>query len=350
MTDARICGRALGSMGHTSDDDGHGERHGEADVGDDSVEVSPEDLLDWGRNITTDVISQQLGVTNAYTGISNNSKAAFLSDLSNGTFAEGQTAFNVIIRNMKEFQSFLKDVTTGVQAIQSASTAMAVAYMTTDGDAANNINAVDFAFADGGKAPAGFPTGKGVSTLADQAQANDDAAGRYTEAGLAAQSLASGGKAADALAGAKGQMVDGVMVYTFPDGSSLHVATGGVNNSYISTNNTSYSVYKQGDKKPATTLTTGSSYYAPGDSKTTSTATTTTTADGQQISSSEQTTTTHLADGTTQVTVITDAGGKSTSQTTTVAPPTDTSQTDQGAIAQLEQKYGSQGNTKYANT
>jgi hypothetical protein len=295
------------------------------------------------------VTSDQAAVAKAYAGISTNSQAAFMPPVATSLpFAEGRTVYNLINRNMKEFQSFVADVVAGAHAIQSASTAMAVAYMTTDGDAASSLNAVDFAFADGGKAPDGFPTGKGVSTLSDQASANADTSGRNTEAGIAAQQLAAGPDS-DMLRYAKSQVVaGGITIYTFADGSMLQVSSAASTNPYISSSSTTYSVYRQGDNKPATTTTKGTSYDYSGQ-KTESTSTTTTNSDGKQVSSTESTT--HLSGGGVQVTsTTTGADGKPVTITAKADPPDPKpAGADGGEIDRLEQKYDSQGNTQYQN-
>jgi hypothetical protein len=134
-----------------------------------------------------------------------------------GPFPEAVTAMHYAMRNFHQFQQFFQDVMTGMTAIQSASLAMAVTYATTDSNSANSINAVDFAFADGGRPVRGFPA-KGVSTLEDQQEARDAAAGRNTLAAAAAQD-------GSLLAGMTPQSTPEGAVYTFPDGSKLTVSS-----------------------------------------------------------------------------------------------------------------------------
>src|ERR1043166_4710725 len=152
----------------------------------DSVRVDPMGLVNYGSQLGQAGQSAQGGVTDPLVGISQNTNAAFGTSAGlAGSFDEGITAMQVVYRNLHDFQAFLQDVATGLQAIESAAMSMAVVYDTTDGDQAAQLNAVDFAFAGSTVTPDGFPR-TGVSTLFDEQQAAMAASGQYTTAAYAA--------------------------------------------------------------------------------------------------------------------------------------------------------------------
>jgi hypothetical protein len=305
-------------------------------VGDGSVEVTPEGLMTWGATVMGNVVGAQTGLSTAYSGISEHGQAAFNSPgAKTYPFKEGSAVFSILKRNMSEFEAFVADVTTGAQAIQSASTAMAVAYATTDGGAASSLSAVDFAFADGGTLPDGFPVDKNghVTTMSDAQAA---ASGQNTAAGLAAtnESLLQ-------YATSKVWAGDGY-IYSFADGSMLRVTTASSGSTFISDSTKTVSVFRKGETKPASTVTTGDSYDYSGQ-KTTTTTRQTVGADGRVITSSESTT--HLNDGSVQVTTTTTGvDGKPTTTSVNVKPaaPSEAS-SDAGEIDKLETKYHSTG-------
>jgi hypothetical protein len=304
-------------------------------MGDDSVEVSPEQLQMWGFRVMTDVVGEQAGLSTAYSGISVNAQAGFNTfAMSAGVFKEGTTVFNITKRNMDEFKSFLADVATGAQSIQSASLSMAVAYATTDGEAAKDLSAVDFAFADGGKIPDGFPVDKN-GNVTTMSEARAAASGSSTDAGLAVDNPELLKFATHT------QAVDGGTLYTFADGSQLRITTTGSGSSYISQKTTTQSVYKPGEKNPSSVTTTGESYDYSGQ-KTTSKTTEVTGADGK-VTTSGQSVTNLSGGGQSVTTTTTGVDGKTSTSTTEVKPAKPTEPTDVGALDQLEGKYHSTG-------
>ena len=89
-----------------------------------------------------------------------------------GVFAESALMMAAVERLSSELGSFNSDVQLGIQAIANAAEVCAVSYLNTDGDSANNIGLVDFAFAD---PTAGHPAGVGKDiggTMLDQMIAN----------------------------------------------------------------------------------------------------------------------------------------------------------------------------------
>ncbi len=305
-------------------------------MGDDSVQVTPEDLMVWGPTVMGDVLGAETGLAQAYGGISENGQAAFNTPgLKTAPFREGTTVFNIMKRNMGEFQAFLADVKNGAQAIQSASTTMAVAYATTDGEAASSLSAVDFAFADGGTAPDGFPLdANGHATTLSEATAA--ASGQDTAAGLAATNESMLQYATSKVWAGNGY------IYTFADGSMLRVTTASSGSTFISDSTKTVSVFRKGETKPASTVTTGESYDYSGQ-KTTTTTRQTVGPDGKVISSSESTT--QLNNGSVEITTTsTGADGKPVTNSVTVKPaaPT-TTDADAGEIDKLETKYHSHG-------
>jgi hypothetical protein len=304
----------------------------------DSVRVDPMGLFDYGEAILQKVAEAQGDTTKAMTGISQNTIAAFGTFPAGGgrPFAEGISAMHLVDRNLQDLQAFLQDVTAGMQAIESAATAMAVMYATTDADQANSLNAVDFAFADGGTAPAGFPT-KGVSTMFDQEMAAEAASGQNTGAALAA------GDPTFLQFAATRQEVPGGWEYTFADGSRLQVVSGTSGSDFISDNTTTTSVFLPGSDQAVSITMKGTSTDYSGQ-QTTTTSTQTRNPDGSYSTSSQSTTV--LNDGRVQVeTTTTDpATGKPTTQTVTVQPHRpDPGQTGSGAIQDYENEYHSKG-------
>lgn len=302
-----------------------------------SVNVNPMDLVSYGGDLVKAVAQAQGQLTGPFTGISEHAAAAFLT-YPGGTnlFAEASTAYNVNSRNLNDFQAFIKDVGTGLQAIMSAATSMAVVYATTDGDSADSVNSVDFAFAGTTSAPAGFPT-KGVSTMSDQQMAADDAAGNNTTAAAAADDP-------NMLQYATSKTsVPGGVLYTFADGSRLQITTATGQSMYLGQSSRTVSIYKQGQNKPATVITTGDSTdYSgqPTKSKTTQTLT----SGGKYVSSSESTT--KLAGGGVSVTTTsTGTDGVTHTTTTNVAPPPKQAPAPStlGEIEKREQQYQSTG-------
>ncbi|HTJ39159.1 MAG TPA: hypothetical protein VL738_38530 [Dactylosporangium sp.] len=295
------------------------------------------DLIDYGAALAGDMADAQGQLVEPITGISQHSAAAFIHLASGaaGVFSEAKTANAIISRNLQDVQAFLQDVGTGLQAIQSASTVMAVAYATTDGESADSVGAVAFAFADGSAgAPKGFPT-KGVSTMFDDQMARDAAAGRNTSAALAADDPSM-------LQYATETEVQGGYLYTFADGSKLMITTGTSGSMFISNNTTTKSIYKPGDKQPSSIVTTGESTdYSgqPTKSKTVQTAG----ADGKYITTTESTT--QLSGGGVHVsTTTTGADGKShTSDATVMSDKPVADGSGLGEIEKREVQYDSKG-------
>lgn len=304
-------------------------------MSDGSVQVDPMGLVNYGQAILTKVSEAEGNTTDAITGISQNTIAAFGTTSSAGAFAEGITALRVVDRNLQDLQAFLKDVTAGMQAIESAATAMAVMYATTDADQANSLNAVDFAFADGGTPPSGFPT-KGVSTLFDQQMAAEAASGQNTGAAFAAQDPTF-------LQYATGKTeVPGGFMYTFADGSRLQVVNGTSGSSFIADDTTTTSIFLPGSNQAASVNTQGKSIDYSGQ-PTTTTSTQTRNPDGSYSTSTQSTT--QLADGRIDVTTTTTDGSGHTSTHTVVVTPQrpDPGQTGSGEIQQYENQYHTQG-------
>jgi hypothetical protein len=305
-------------------------------VGDNSVRVNPMHLIQYGTTLAGDLADAQGQLADPLTGISEHNMAAFGSTVPDThPFAEGLTAMTVVIRNLGDFRAFLKDVGTGTQAIQSAATAMAVVYATTDGDQADNLNAVDFAFAEASAAPAGFPT-KGVSTMFDQQMAAQEAAGQNTAAALAADdpSMLQWATLTTPIPGGS--------LYTFADGSRLAIANTVGQSLFISSNTKTVSIYRSGQDKPTSVVTTGDSTDYSGQ-PTSSKSTQTLSSSGQYVTSSESTT--HLVNGDVQVTTTTTGtDGKPKTTTVTVTPERPTTDvTDLGEIEKLEKQYNSTG-------
>ena len=312
-------------------------------MSDGSVQVDPMGLVNYGQAVLTKVAEAEGRTTDSITGISQNTIAAFGTTAGEaGAFAEGITAMRVVDRNLQDLQAFLKDVTAGMQAIESAASAMAVMYATTDSDQANSLNAVDFAFADGGTPPSGFPT-TGVSTLFDQQMAAEAASGQNTSAAFASQDPTF-------LQYATGKTpVPGGFMYTFADGSRLQIVNGSSGSSYITDDTKTTSIFLPGSTQAASINTEGKSVDYSGQ-PTTSTSTQTRNPDGSYSSSSQSTT--MLSDGRVSVTTTTtDASGHETSHTVVVTPQRpDPSETDSGEIQKYENQYHSQGtkdNMKY---
>ncbi|MFG2042853.1 hypothetical protein [Dactylosporangium sp. NPDC048998] len=306
----------------------------------DSVQVDPVALFTYGGTLATNVGQAEGQLSDAFVGIGQHAQSAFATKPP-GTipFAEGLTAVAYNNRNMSDFQAFLKDVGIGLQAITSAATSMAVVYATTDEEQADSVNAVDFAFAGGSGAPAGFPK-DGVSTMHDQQLAYDDAAGRNTTAAAAADNP-------DMLQYATSQQpVPGGFVYTFADGSRLQITNATGQSMYRSDTSKTVSIYKPGSDKPAMIVTTGDSTdYSgqPTKSKTTQTMT----SDGKYITSSESTTT--LSGGTVSVTTsTTDTNGQTQITETKIDPPKKTAPDPStlGEIEKRQQQYHTQGSTE----
>jgi hypothetical protein len=244
---------------------------------------------------------------------------------------------NLVKRNLNEFQTFLEDVKDGMTAIQSAATAMAVAYATADGDSANSINAVDFAFADGSvPPPQGFPK-KGVSTLEAQQQAAIDAAGGNTLASMAASDL-------NSVKPISQHEVPGGWVYTYSDNSSLQIITTsqsiGMEGSWKTTKVT------VSDIKGTAQVTTDEVYDEYYTGNTTKTQSIQSRADGGAQTTATTAVTTR-PDGSVSVTTSgVDATGKPLQPTTinTPPPPKDTgSAAPAGSVKALEDEYGAKG-------
>jgi hypothetical protein len=307
-------------------------------MGDGSVKVNPPDLLKYGMDLVFQMSTEQSNLAEPFEGIGQHAVGAF-GNMATGTsqFAEGRTAMAINMRNLKDFQAFLKEVGTGLQAIQSAAMAIGVAYATTDDESALGLNAVDFAFAGTSGAPDGFPK-KGMTTMsAEQAKA-DAESGRYSEAGQAADNP-------DMLQYAtETETADGYR-YTFSDGSVLVVTDAYNPGNFISSSSRTTSVYKPGDKQPSSVITTGESYDYSGQ-KTTSKTTQTLDADGKYVTSTSSTT--QLSGGgvhVTNTTVGTD--GKPQTTNTTVVPDKTPSPADSELTPtqQIENKYNAHGST-----
>jgi hypothetical protein len=306
-------------------------------VGDGSVKVNPFDLMTYGGKLAGDLAHAQGQLVEPITGISQHSAAAFTQNVSPGAgvFAEGRTAQAMIMRNLSDLQAFLRDVGTGLQAIQSASTAMAVAYATTDGESADSVGAVDFAFADGGVAPKGFPT-KGVSTM------TQDAYARQEQLGQAAYAVDDPSQ----LQYATETEIEGGYRYTFSDGSMLEIMTGSSGSMFISNNTTTTKLYKPGAKQPASIVTTGeSSDYSgqPTKSKTTATLG----DDGKYVTTTSSTT--QLSTGGVHVSTTTiGADGKPVTSDATVVNDKSTvpDTSGDGQIEQREHKYNAYGSSE----
>ncbi|MGI5237764.1 hypothetical protein [Dactylosporangium sp. CA-139066] len=305
-------------------------------MGDGSVKVNPPDLLTYARDLVAVMADQQSQISEPVTAISTHSAGAFMKIVP-GTpqFAEGRTAMAIVQRNLQDFGAFLRDVGTGIQAIQSAALAIGVAYATTDDESALGINAVDFAFAGTSGAPAGFPK-NGYSTMsADQAKA-DAESGRYTEANQAIDDP-------DLLQYADKQPVEGGFKYTFPDGSMLMVTTANSGSMFISNNTTTTSVYKPGAKQPSSIVTTGESYDYSGQ-QTKSKTVQTLGADGKYTTSTSSTT--QLSGGGVHVSstsVGLDGKVQTTEQTVVPAKQDDKPDTGLTPTEERERQYGSHG-------
>jgi hypothetical protein len=316
-----------------------------------SVQVNPLDLIKYGAGMLTDYIHNMSGLSDPIAGIVEHTMTGFLTPPggSVGPLAEAVSVQRVVKRNMVEFQAFLQDVGTSVSAMQSAATAMAVAYMTTDNDSAVSLSTVDFAFGDpSGTAPKGFPT-KGVSTMDQQAQDS----GQYTEAGQIASANPSGDDLNTMLAGATGhKAVAGGTQYTFADGSVLVIATTPGADQYLGGSTTSMSVYKDGKSKtPTSVVANGVTYDYSGQATNTETR--------QSVSPSGQTvntttSVTKLNNGDLEITTTTPGeNGKPVTHTTTVKPVDPSATKDpsrDGEVQKVEDKVNAKGTPKYSQT
>jgi hypothetical protein len=307
-----------------------------------SVEVDVQSLWNYGIKQLEDVSAQIANIAEPMTHIADDALMAFTqapATLSGG-FAEGQTAMAYTMRNFHDFHNFIGDVTAGAQAMQAASMTMAVAYATADGDSVNSINAVDFAFADGGKPLKGFPT-KDAATLYDLQQAAEDARGANTMATTAATDPDALKYATNAVATRNGWL------YTFGDGSTLRVDSQTTANPFASGTQKTYTVTDA--THPALRRTTSAFEYrdnSNGDQTTTKTEDIVA-ADGTHTASSTSFTT-HVDHSVDTTVTSTDSTGKQT-----VTPPVHTPPVaDKGpapaqdGIPKREQDLGTSGDPR----
>jgi len=310
-------------------------------MGDGSVKVNPPDLLTYGMDLIFQMANEQTELAEPFTGIGQHAAGAFAKIVPGSPqFSEGRTAMAINARNLQDFQAFIRDVGTGIQAIQSAAMAIGVAYATTDDESALGLNAVDSAFAGTSGAPDGFPK-KGISTMSDEQAKADAASGANSEAAMAATDPSMMAYAQ------RSNTADGGVQYVFPDGSRLVMSTVNNNGTFISSSATTTSIYKPGDKdgKPSSVITNGESYDYSGQ-KTTSKTTQALGADGKYTTSTSSTT--QLQGGGVQVTnTSVGVDGKAHTTDTTVVPSKDKdpADSDLAPSQQLENKYNSHGST-----
>src|SRR6266536_4178108 len=109
---------------------------------DGSVQVSPVDLWRCGSDLVLKSLDHLGSIGQPIGGVVENTMGAFVtSPAATLPLREGVTVMELVKRNLTELQAFLGDVKAGLTAIQSAATAMAVAYATTDGDSAAMLSA-----------------------------------------------------------------------------------------------------------------------------------------------------------------------------------------------------------------
>lgn len=281
-------------------------------MADGSVRVNPGQVFQYGLDLSTDDRLLGLGSPDAARAIAENSVNGFGRTTPPPVaghpamppvppIPEAVALLHIVGRNLSDLQAFVKDVHTGVAAIQSAATVMAVAYASADSASADSIGAVAYAFADG-SAPKGFPT-KGSTTLAA-------ATGSTLQAAQAAGDPAM-------LQNAVNVRREGdYLFYSFPDGSILRVANTSVDGRF---QRTEVAVFNGKDPAPVQANSTST---LTSDDGATTTVTTNSSADpagGAAITATV--TTEHRADGSTVVTTTsTGADGKPTTSTHTYTP------------------------------
>ncbi len=260
-----------------------------------SIQANPLEILNYGARLFGDVTGQMGSMWQSFGDVADNLPTAFaqMPALMTGQFPEAVTAMHYAMRNFHQFQQFFQDMIGGMQAIQSAAVTVAVTYATTDSNSANSVNAVDFAFADGGKPMQGFPT-KGISTIEAQREAQAAASGRNTMAAAAAQDQSM-------LAGMTPKTTADGAVYTFADGSQLTVFNYG--GSSIATGRT---VTVTDPTSPHMKRTTSTSSVSYGGDQIDTTTDDVVGADGTHTSTTVQVTT--HQDGSVETTTTTDDG------------------------------------------
>ncbi|MBO0867004.1 MAG: hypothetical protein J2P15_00425 [Micromonosporaceae bacterium] len=316
-------------------------------MGGGDVQVNPMDVYNYGNKLARDGAAPLASLGDPIRSIVENTMNAFSATPGGAVspLPEGISVQQVVERNLTETQGFLGDLTKGLTAMQSAATAMAVVYATTDNDSALGLNAIDFAFGNtAAGAPPGFPQ-NGWSTMEQQAEQDAAASGQNT---MAASMTNQDPSTIAQLATQAQPVPGGGMQYTFADGSMLVVSYPYVGNPEWGGRATTYSVYKNSsDSKPVQVQSSGSG--TDGSMQTFDTQSQQTTdAQGNTVTST--TTVTHLNNGDVQVTTSnTDAKGNTTSNTQTVHP-SNTGSGDSGNapfVQQLENNLGTKGDKQY---
>jgi hypothetical protein len=312
-------------------------------MGSGDVQVDPQEVLNYGNALVMDGGKALGNISTPIRGIVEDTMHGFSKAPGGGVapLPEGISVQRMIARNLTEFQGFIKEVGDGLQAMQSAATAMAVVYATTDNDSKLGLDAIDFAYGDGGKPPSGFPK-DGWSTIEAEQEKAAEASGGNTLAAYAMNNPAYLNESGAIQS--KETLPGGATKYTMIDGSVLVVSYPYVGNPEWGGRGTTYSVYKDA-KATQPTMSYSSGNGLDGNQNGIQTETRTSTgADGKTITST--TTITHLANGDIQVTTSNTTGDGHTTTDTSTVHPTTSDGTDSGnepVVQMLEDTMQSKG-------
>jgi hypothetical protein len=263
-------------------------------------------------------------------------RSFMIPNAESGSFGEAAIIAETLQRGASDFTGFLKDLQTGIIAMTDAAIVVSDVYGTTDSTNGNDINIVDFAFADpGAQRPQGLSKdlvgGQSLQDYMAQQQANQPQS-QTMDVNAPGVTMSH-------------EPGSDETVYTFPDGSTKTVSSvlvPGPNGVPTVQQTTSYAD-KNGKELPDSGFSVNTEY---GKTYTTTTRTETSSetdpVTNKTTTRTTSTVTTENKDGSTEVKVLVD--GKVQSDTKVAAPSTSSNNSASGdPLKQAEQDYDNYG-------